>query len=133
MDNVLYEKRDLEDYASDQESVDSYGRVDNVKELLPDDAIVKNYSAGGYEGTIGIVIKLDGYYWLIKEMYGSCSLCDPYIASDDHAEYARSIMRNAYCLPDKESAEKFLKKKEEDDSYGWKKITTQMNELIQEI
>ena len=129
----LYLKKDLTDYSELPTEVDGYTRTDYIKAILPEKATIDAHSVGSYQGTMGIVIGLDGYYWLIKEHYGSCSYCDGMLGAESKIEYAESILRNAYCLPDEETALRFLACKEEESSYGWNDITPEMREIVREM
>jgi hypothetical protein len=127
----LYIKNDLTDYVEyPSNGVDGYARTDYIKAILPEKADIEVYNHGSYQGTLGFVIRLDGYYWLIKEHYGSCSVCDSMMAADDKIEYAKSILRNAYCIENEENAIKFLIMKEEDGSYGWRNIAPEMRDIV---
>lgn len=129
-DDRLYIKNDLGDYANtDINDPDGYSRIDYLRAILPDSAEIDVYSTGGYQGTMGFVIRLDEYIWLIKEAFGSCALCDGFI--DSHkVEYAESMCRNAYCFEDEKLARMFLTEKIDNGEYMWERIATKMRELI---
>jgi len=133
-DTNRYLGLDLEDYATDpplEEQDDRYwSRTNIIRELLPDTADVEVYSTGGYQGEMGFVIGLDGYYWLIKETYGSCSFCDGLLGADDSLEYGRSILRNAYAFDSEADARAFLR---EQDGYIWDRIKNEMAGLLDEV
>ena len=129
-------KKDLADYAQDklesEERPLMVDREDAMRELLPDNAEIDVYSTGGWQGSMGFVIWLDDYTWVIKEAYGSCSYCDEFIGTSDKAEYMRSVMRNAYCFRDNEDAIEFLEAKQENDTFIWGQVARHMVELIKE-
>lgn len=136
----LYLGKDLGDYADldDVENPErSYqgSRAYYLNEILPDSATILTYRVGSYQGTMGIVITLDDYLWVIKEAYGSCGHCDGYLGAEDKAEYALSICRNAYCFERKTDARDFIQgRKENDDSYyGWTDIVDDLENMVNYI
>ena len=64
------------------------------------------------------VIEGFGYYWIIKEAYGSCEVCDGFIGAPNY-EYGLSILRNAYAFDTLDDARAFLSSV---DGWGWNRI-----------
>jgi len=139
----LYLKADLEDHADlssierDEEGRLRYGRSDLLGAAL--DADVHTTCSGGYQGTYGFVLVVDDTLWVIKDSYGSCSVCDGLLAAHDRdgrpyrvedpdeldcenvQNYAQSMMRNAYAFDNKNDAVRFVHEASEGnlDVSGW--------------
>lgn len=117
---TLYRKHDLTNYATTPTAeMDRYSRSDILKTMLPDSAEMETVSTGGYQGWMGFIIHLDGYVWLIKDGYGSCSYCDGLLAADNAASYGESMMRNVYCFDTGSDAATFVT---EQDGYAWNEV-----------
>lgn len=131
----LYLRNDLEDHADDTISSveDQYSRAAIMRELLPERADVFVYSTGGYQGTMGFVIRnVDGYVWVLKEGFGSCSYCDGLLGADNAADYGRSMMRNAYCFKDESDAVQFIEEMRENGVWGWHRVGEPLIEELQD-
>lgn len=122
----LYLQRDLTDYADEYTKEKPYiSRKKLLRNMLPDDAAIDHHTTGGYQGLHGYVIVLDGYWWLLKDAYGSCSYCDGLLSAAQDSpekveEYGLSMMRNAYCFDTEADARAFLDAKVSDeDHWGW--------------
>lgn len=130
-----YIKKDLTDYEVDNPVVDDEryytSRTDVIEALLPEEAEIHVHSTGNYQGSMGFVIELDDYLWLIKESYGSCSYCDGFIGSKDEMEYGLSMLRNAYCLESKKDAHLFLDHIRHEDSWGWGSIADGVIDILE--
>lgn len=139
----LYLKADLEDHADlsrierDEENRLRYSRSDLLEAAL--DTEVHTTCSGGYQGTYGFVLVMDGLLWVIKDSYGSCSVCDGLLAAHDQdgrpyrvedpeeldcenvRNYALVMMRNAYAFDNKNDAVRFVHKAEDGDLdvWGW--------------
>ena len=140
MSDNLYLKRDLTDYAVDVGDEEGrYGRNSYLEAVLPDEAEIEVYSTGGYQGTQGYAITLDGYYWIIKEAYGSCSYCDAFLNAQQSAdqtavEYIHSMMRNSYCFESLDDALQFLQEKDDPyEYYRWPRIASEVAENLKDL
>lgn len=127
---TLYVRADLEEYA-DLDAIDddpsSWGtpsRSELLQQSLGLDSVeIHVASTGGYQGEKLFVFRTGGYYWLVKDSYGSCSHCDGLLAADHASEYATTMLRDAYAFTDAGDTIAFLERKANDDGgygiFGW--------------
>jgi hypothetical protein len=139
VDETLYEKDDLADYARLSNVTDSGGRYSGPsRQTLLKDALgveVKSVCSGGYQGTWLFILVVNDTLWLLKDSYGSCSYCDGLMgASGDDAvrDYAENMMRNAYAFESKNDAVRFLHQKIEEGygSWGWPTVADEGIETL---
>ena len=130
----LYIKNDLADYADERATCPSPAtRGQIVRALLPD-AEIRTHSTGSYQGTMGFVIHLYDYVWLIKEAYGSCSYCDGLLATENKISYGISMLNNAYCFETTDDALTFLSRTDElVDEWGWKDVRHGMIDEVEAL
>jgi len=113
---------------------DGYGGPDRVKLLSMaldiDSDEISVVREGGYQGTLLFIFEVDGYIWLLKDSYGSCSNCDGLLAAErggSYRDYTRGMIRNAYAFSTSNDAIRFLNDMANDNpghegstfAYGW--------------
>lgn len=103
-DEQLHIQNDLIDYADVDRAVSENAsdgillgrRKDWVDAALPDADVLETATSGGYQGKWAFVAKVDGYWWLHSDYYGSCGHCDSFI--DRKKAWLEDALRDAYCF-----------------------------------
>lgn len=131
MAKQTYLKRDLIDYVPGGEieiPEPRYGgRPHWVISNLPQEAHVQYWREGGYQGKLAYVIRLDGYFWVFNDYYGSCSGCDAFI--DNEAQYTEDMLRKAYCFVTKEDVLEYI---DSTDDYSWNGVKEPVRRMLED-
>jgi hypothetical protein len=107
-EKTLYIRNDLGDYADETVDLPDYmrSREDALEQVLPDEATVKVSPMKGYQGTVVIVVWLDGYIWTTHDRYGSCSGCDYFMGNPK--KWTEQQLREFVCFENEENAHHYL-------------------------
>lgn len=134
-DDQLYIKNDLEDYASNDIPSVEWGSPhrSELLESAVDPDSMEFYSTGGYQGKMVFALDAGGYIWLVKEAFGSCSVCDGLLAADDDWEYTKKMLRNAYCFESKKDAIDFLDTKLETEGWYWNDVAREGKDCVEKL
>lgn len=133
--SVLADASDYADMSRVTVDSDSYRSYDSRGQLLSDvlDTVVSSERVGRWDGTVVFCYTAGDYLWLCRDHFGSCSVCDGFIASeteDAYRQYAETLLSNSYAFESKQDAHDFIDHQSGDALYGWGEVAGEAHDLV---